>query len=441
MNQSTCTRRSFLASAGGLVAGAYLPTSAAAPVKPLKVAAIYTVFRHRSHAHDIIENFLEPCLFNGEKREHGMKVVSFFADQRAETGDMTDDVAKQYNVTVYKTIEEALTLGGKELAVDAVLSIGEHGDYPSNELGQVEYPRKRFFDSIVAVMKKSNRFVPIFNDKHLSYRWDWAKEMVDTARKHGIPLMASSSVPLAQRIPAWEFPKGAVVEDAISIHSGGPESYDFHGAEVLQSIIEARKGGETGISKVEFITGDALWKAAADKRWSLDLANLALAQWFGKEPFDIKKMGGTKETEPHALLLTYKDGARGTVLKVGRQSDRWLFACKLKGDDKPHAFRWYVGPWRNRNLFKALSNAIQHHFREGKSPYPPERTLMTTGIVEAAMRSRAQGKAVATPHLEFAYEPVDFKAFRETGASWEKVLTEETPELKGITPFGGKKKS
>src|SRR6185436_9359399 len=98
-------------------------------------------------------------------------------------------------------IEDALTLGTGALAVDGVLLIGEHGNYPDNALGQREYPRKRFFDEAVAVMRRSNRFVPIFNDKHLSYRWDWAKEMYDVARSCGIPLMAGSSVPLGQRRP------------------------------------------------------------------------------------------------------------------------------------------------------------------------------------------------------------------------------------------------
>ena len=98
---------------------------------------------------------------------------------------------------------EALCLGGKSLAVDAVLLIGEHGDYPTNDLGQRMYPRKEFFDQIVAVDATArSRFVPIFNDKHLSYRWDWAKAMYDEARELGIPLMAGSSVPLAQRRPA-----------------------------------------------------------------------------------------------------------------------------------------------------------------------------------------------------------------------------------------------
>ena len=81
---------------------------------------------------------------------------------------MAQEVSRQYRIPIFKTIDEALCLGGKRLAVDAVLSIGEHGQYPTNELGQTEYPRKRFFDAIVAVMRRSRRFVPLYNDKHLS---------------------------------------------------------------------------------------------------------------------------------------------------------------------------------------------------------------------------------------------------------------------------------
>jgi hypothetical protein len=221
-------------------------TPAAEPKKRPRLAAIYTVFRHRSHAHDILENFLEPYYFNGQLTDPGVEVVSFYADQRAAKGDMTQDVARQYKIRVCKTIAEALCLGGEELAVDAVLSIGEHGDYPVNELGQTEYPRKRFFDEIVAVMRRSQRYVPLFNDKHLSFRWDWAKEMVATAKEVGIPFLAGSSVPLAQRVPALEMEPGAEIVEAVSIHGGGLESYDFHALEVLQSLVEARKGRGAG---------------------------------------------------------------------------------------------------------------------------------------------------------------------------------------------------
>jgi hypothetical protein len=69
-----------------------------------------------------------------------------------------------------------------------------------------------------------------------------------------------------------------------------------------------------------------------------------------------------------------------------------------------------------------------------------ERTLLVSGILDAAMHSRAEGKALVTPQLEFGYQPVDFRAMRETGASW-KIITEDTPELPGINPNGGKKPS
>lgn len=431
----TATRRQFLAATAAALASPAFAASAAKPRVRPKVAAVFTAFTYRSHAHVILENFLEPYIFNGERTEPGCEVVSFFGDQTPK-GDLAEEVAREYKIPIYKTIGEALCLGGKELAVDAVLSIGEHGTYPTNKLGQLEYPRKRFFDEIVAVMKRSHRFVPLFNDKHLSYRWDWAKEMADTASELGIPLMAGSSVPLAQRVPPLALPENAVITEAVSIHGGGVESYDFHALEVLQSIVEFRKGGETGVTAVEFLSGDALWKAGDDGRWSMALVEAAMATDPGKKPTSVKQAEGVKENEPHGILLTYKDGMKATVLKVGHSATRWNFACTVKGAPKPLATRFHVGPWDNRNLFKALSHAIQHHFRTGRAPYPVERTLLASGILDASMHARVKpGEALKTPELELAYQPRDFDAMRETGASW-KVVTEETPQPKGIDPTG-----
>ncbi|QDU45062.1 hypothetical protein Mal52_35500 [Symmachiella dynata] len=423
------SRRRFLQTslASGLVSPFLANSLYAAPAKKRpKVAVVYTAFAHRWHTHVLLENFLESYIFNGELTDPGVEVVSLYADQHPQ-GDMTTEIAKNYGLPVYDSISDALCLGGKELAVDAVLSIGEHGSYPKNDLGQVEYPRKRFFDEIAAVMKRSQRFVPVFNDKHLSYRWDWAKEMYDTSVQHGIPFMAGSSVPLAQRAPMIDNPIGVEIEEAISIHGGGVESYDFHGLEVLQSMVEGRRGGETGIARVQFLSGDALM-ATANKRWSVDLAAAAMqaeADFMGQPVIDPK-------TASHGILLEYKDGLRATVLKVGNSGIRWNFACRVKGEAKPVATYFNPGPWDNRCLFKALSHAIQNHFIHGKAPYPVERTLMTTGVLDSAMHSRHAGeKSLATPQLEFAYQTRDYKAMRETGASW-KIIKPETPQPMGI---------
>jgi hypothetical protein len=424
---SSPDRRAFLRSASGTLAAAAfssLAPQAAEPAKRLKVAAVFTQMFPSSHAHVILENFLEPYYFNGKVTDPGCDVVSFYADQPTK---MASDVAQAYKVPVYKTIAEALCRGGKELAVDAVLCIGEHGQYPRTEKGQVQYPRKRFFDEVVKVFKQSGRVVPVFNDKHLSFRWDWAKEMYDTAQEMKIPFMAGSSVPLAQRVPNWELPAGAKIVEAVSIHAGGLDSYDFHGLELLQSIVEARRGGETGVAEVRYLAGAALWGWFRDRPlWTTDLAEAAMTAEFERTGKRMT-MSDLYRTPPFGILVTYADGLRGMVLKVGNTSSRWNFACRLEGEDKPHAMSYYVGPWGNRCLFKALSHAIQTHFREGRAPYPIERTLLTTGLVAAGVESHSQDNdSIETPHLRFAYQPRDFRAMREMGASW-KILAGTKP--------------
>ena len=433
MVKNPLSRRRFL-KAAGLAAGSLVtPVSrghSEGHRRP-KVAAIFTVFTYRSHAHVILENFLEEYLFNGKRTDPGVDLVSFYADQ-TPGGDMSRRVSREYGIPIFESIDEALCLGGRELAVDAVLSIGEHGSYPRNELGQVEYPRKRFFDEIVGTMKRSGRFVPMFNDKHLSYQWSLAKEMYDETVQHGIPLLAGSSVPLAQRLPPLELPRGAEFEEAVSIHGGPLESYDFHGLEVLQSMVESRRGGESGVSSVTFVSGDEVWRAAEEGRFSLELANAAMTAEFGRPLKTLTKIDGERDVTPHCLLLRYKDGFRAAVLKIGRSDKRWNFACRLKKSPAIHATSFRVGPWNNRCLFKALSHAIQHHFVYGKAPYPPERTLLATGVLEASMKSRSQsGETIATPHLEFDYDCPDFTRMRESGASW-KILKEDTPQPHGI---------
>ncbi|HUE73450.1 MAG TPA: hypothetical protein VMP01_21405 [Pirellulaceae bacterium] len=440
------SRRTFVAAAGAAAVTAMSGRWAQSAETPRpKVAAVFTELRLRSHAYNFLVNLLGKILFRGQWVDSGVDVVSFYADQFPD-GDMARDVSRRFGVPLFDSIDKALCVGGKELAVDAVLLVGEHGDYPANELGQVMYPRKEFFDQCAAVMKRSGRSVPLFNDKHLSYRWDWAKEMYDTARELKMPLMAGSSVPLAARIPPLELPADAELEEAVSIHGGGLESYDFHALEVLQSFLESRRGGESGISRVQLLAGKEYEKAVAEGRWSQDLVAAAMEaerKMGGKwQPWPkavtAAKVKAKARVEPprgnHALVVTYRDGTKGTVLKIDSSSNRWNFACRLKEKREPLATALFNGPWGNLNLFSALSRAICHFFRTGKSPYPVERTLLVSGILDAAMHSHhALGKPIATPHLEFPYAPQDFSAFRETGESWQ-VITIDTPQPTTFAP-------
>lgn len=444
-SHSTLSRRHFLAGLGAapLVfspASAGFPATRESSKRPLKIAAILTSFFYRSHAHVILENFLVPYLFNGQVVDprKDFQIAGFYVDQFPANTDMARDTAEQFQIPIYDSITEAVCLGGDRLAVDAVLLICEHGEYPFNEKGQELYPKKPFFDELVSVFKNSGRVAPVYCDKHLSHSWSEAKEMVDTSGEMGFALMAGSSVPLAQRIPNLEPPPGARIDEAVSIHGGPLERYGFHALEVLESMIEARAGGETGISEVRYVEGDSLWQTARQGLWSTELARLAMAAELGGDLPPLERLIAERfpQVQPHAFLLRYTDGARAAVLKIGSSGIRWNYACKLAGRAEPVATRFHVGPWRNRNLFKALSHAIQAHFRDAQSPYPVERTLLVAGALEAAIDSSVgHGKVVKTPHLQWAYKPRDFKAYRETGATW-KIITDDVPQPKGIQPVG-----
>lgn len=440
MQRSILTRRQLIAGLStAAIATALNPTRhlLAAESRP-KVAVIFTEFRLRSHAYNFLYNLLGPRLFRGEWLAPELEVASFYADQFPDA-DMARDISAKYRVPLFDSIDKALCLGGKELAVDGVLVIGEHGDYPFNDLGQHLYPRKEFFDQCVAVMKRSDRFVPLFNDKHLAYRWDLAKSMYDEAQKLGIPLMAGSSVPLGSRHPALDLPANCEIEEAVAVHGGGMEVYGFHGLELLESFVERRRGGETGLTQIELLAGKDYERAAAEGRWSHALAEAAMnAERAGSFPRQPRKVpapakANDKPTDDHAIIVTYKDGMRGTVLRLGSDSNRWNFACRLRGETKPRATAIYNGPWGNLNLFNALTNAIIHFVKTGKSPYPVERTLLTGGAIDAAMHSHhAGGKVINTPQLTFAYPATDFEAFRETGESWP--LLKDIPSPTSFSP-------
>jgi hypothetical protein len=50
----------------------------------------------------------------------------------------------------------------------------------------------------------------------------------------------------------------------------------------------------------------------------------------------------------------------------------------------------------------------------GKSPYPVERTLLTTGLVAAGVESLWRGARVETPHLAIRYPCGPNSTYRRT---------------------------
>ena len=234
-----------------------------------KIAAVITVYRKYSHAQHIVDRLLDGYGWNGTYHHPPLDLVALYVDQVGADDLSRERAARFPAMKIYPTIAEALTRGGSKLAVDGVVLVGEHGKYPRNKMGQTEYPRYQFFEQIVAVYVSSGRTVPLFSDKHLSWKWEWAKQMYDTSASMGFPFMAGSSLPVTWRIPSIDMPWTSVSE-ALCVCYGGVDSYDFHGLETIQCMVERRAGGETGVRSIQAYRGDRFWDAMKEGAWSYD---------------------------------------------------------------------------------------------------------------------------------------------------------------------------
>ena len=341
---------------------------------------------------------------------HTINMVSMYLEQTPET-DIGHAMAARYGVEMFDSPQKALTMGGDKLAVDGVLLIGEHGEYPYNEKEQHLYPRHRLFSNIVEVFRQSKKSVPVYNDKHFSYSWEKAKSMYDQSRELKFPMAAGSSVPVAWRRPALALKPGVQLDSALSVGFGGAESYGYHALELLQTFTEKRQGGETGVAAVEVLSGDDAWKAAKEGRWRVDLLEAAIAsaprRIKGPIPHGVDELQRI-EPKPLVYLIHYSDGFSATVFMASRLVSEFCVAAAVRGVKKP------VGTWcelnkPQRDHFSFLCNHIEVMFRSGKPSYPVERTYLVTGTLEALMDSMlAGGKRIKTPHLaNISYTPVE----------------------------------
>ena len=241
------SRRDFVAGAGA----APFALRGQQPKRP-KLAAVCTIYFRMSHAQHIVDRFLDGYGWNGTHHYPPMDLVALYVDQVGKDDLSRERAARHPQMKTYPTIAEALTLGGSKLAVDGVVLVGEHGHYPRNEKGQTEYPRYQFFQQIVKVFRDSGRSVPVFSDKHLSWNWDWAKQMYDTSHSMGFAFMAGSSLPVTWRIPSVEMPENARVREALCVCYGGVDSYDFHGLETIQCMVERRAGARVRLQGLSY---------------------------------------------------------------------------------------------------------------------------------------------------------------------------------------------
>ena len=401
---SPLNRREFL---GQLSAAAVAGTEAMRlPVSdagPKRVAAIVTHYTHNSHADVLVSRLLQGFHLDFQPPRPNLQLVGLYTDQ-VPKNDISRELSGKHGFPIFPTIAETLTLGGKELAVDGVLLIGEHGDYPLTDTEQIAYPRRRFFEETANVFRRTGRSVPVFNDKHLSWNWEDAHWMAETARELKAPFMAGSSVPGTWRHPPRDMRLGVHAREAVGLSFGPLEGYGYHGLEALQSIAERRSGGETGVKAVQFVSGDRVWQAGAQGRFDLQVFEAAAQAREAKGRFQ----GSLKEAlKPVAFFIEYLDGFKAVLIHdTGAANSEWVTAWREEGARTCQATTHYTQEARPFGHFTFLLQGIERMIFTGKPTWPVERTLLVTGMLAAGFQSRKQDEArIETPYLSIRYRP------------------------------------
>lgn len=379
-------RRNFLGAAAASL-------SLAANRKP-RVACLMNVWFPNSHADVFV-----PRLLDGYRLDHAwnaprLDTVALYVDQFPHN-DMAREVAEEHRIPIYRTIGEALRLGGKALAVDAVAVVGEHGDYPRTPRGNYMYPRRRYFDEIADAMKQAGRVVPVFHDKYFAYDWADAKSIYDRVREMRIPFLCGSTVPLAWRRPALDLPRATPITEILATSYSDLEEHAYHAIESLQAVAERRPGGETGVERVRHARGEEVWDLARRGEWSRDLLDAALSRRVNHVP------NGSQE--PEALLIRYRDGLKASILHVNAMTRDYIVATRINGRAEIAASCFYI-QLHVHNHWSFMVRAFENLALTQRNPNPIERTLTANGIMLAGLESRRRrGAWVETPEISVSY--------------------------------------
>lgn len=409
-------RRDFLrtlATATTACSLASAPRASAAPRPRKRIAIITTVWTYLSHAQHMGDRFLVGYPRHGRWHASDLQVVAVYVDQKP-AGDLSARRAADHGFTVYPTIAETLRCGGKQLAVDGVVIIGEHGNYPRNEKGQVLYPRYEFFQEVARVFEQDGRAVPVFNDKHLSYSWEKARDMVATSKRLGFPFLAGSSLPVTWRLPPVEVPYGARLREALMVGVGGSDPMDYHALEAMQCMIERRRGGETGIRSVQMLEGDAVWKAGDQGRWSRRLLEAALSRSdslngvsdLDSRPQDLAHNGELPKLVPNpaAYFIEHNDGLRTTLLMLNGALADFNFAASQENGEVLST-QFFLPPTPNVTYSACLMAQVEEMIVTGRAPYPVERTQIASAMLDRCLDSKVSGyRRIETPELNIRYK-------------------------------------
>ena len=201
------TRRDFLKHiATGIIARE--------PARRKRMAIVTTEWRFHSHAWHMGERFLVGYPSGGAWHRPPIDVVSAYVDQFPEN-DLSRQRAKEFGFTIYPTVAEALRCGGKQLAVDAVLIIGEHGNYPKASGDKPNTRATNSSNRSPTSFDRTDAPPPCSTTNTSPGNGNGRPRWLILSRAMKFPFLAGSSLPVTWRMPSIEMPYGASLQEGL----------------------------------------------------------------------------------------------------------------------------------------------------------------------------------------------------------------------------------
>lgn len=356
------------------------------------IAMVATACTPNSHADVLLRRWVEPAVVDVQVGWPGprTRMASLAVWQKGDQ-DLSGELCRVHGIRECDTVESALTLGTPDLAVDAVMIVGEHGEFPNNALGQKLYPRKEMLDQVLAVFDRTGKQVPIFFDKHFSWNVHFARAMYAGLESRRVPWFGGSSISLCPFLPEPGDLRGEEFQEVVVTTWNALEAYLFHALEVLEAVVEQRAGGETGIDSIVAWRDVAAWQAMDRGEFSADLLEAALRSVAGETWASFQEWGARRDHPLEIFQLRYKDGLKATIVRLDGIIRKWAFGARVQGRETPVAAAARAGTLaEGLPHFSRLARRIEDFFLTGESPVPGSRLYLTTLACAYCMQALAQ---------------------------------------------------